>query len=75
MGILTGGVIFSAVGGYNSSKAFPLIIFICIIANLVSLPLPFLNSKHGVYFMMWMTLFFGAFVLPTMTGIMINSVS
>ena len=43
-------------------------------AVLVSLPIPFLQNKYFVYFFIWWLLFFGAFILPTMTGIMLNSV-
>lgn len=75
MGIITGGIIFASIGGYNSPKSFPLMIFIGVLAGFVSLPAPFIESKHGVYFMMWLLLYFGAFMLPTMTGIMLNSVT
>jgi hypothetical protein len=39
------------------------------------MPVPFLYSKLGVYICLWLVLFCGAFVLPTITGIMLNSVA
>jgi hypothetical protein len=74
MGIICGGVVFTYIGGYSAPGSFPLMIGIGVMAVLVSLPAPFLDSKIAVYLMMWLLLFFGAFMLPTMTGIMLNSV-
>ena len=36
--------------------------------------IPFIYSFYLVFFMFWLLLFFGGFILPTITGIMINTV-
>ena len=40
----------------------------------MALPIPFLYHKWTVYILLWWLLFFGAFMLPTITGMMLNSV-
>lgn len=75
LGLVTGGIVFSSIGGYNSPKAFPLMIVVGVLACCVSWPAPFLHSKVAMYLMMWLLFYFGAFLLPTMTGIMLNSVN
>ena len=40
----------------------------------VSLPAPLVDNKIAFYALIWLLLFFGAFILPTLTGIMLNSV-
>lgn len=74
MGVITGGIAFSSLGGYNSPKAFPLMLVIGVCAVGAAIPAPFMDSKWAVYIMMWFLFYFGAFLLPTMTGIMLNSV-
>ena len=73
-GVIVGGIIFSSIGGYNSPKAFGLCCLLGFFACIVSLPIPFLNEKMLVYLFLWFVFFFGASILPTMTGIMLNSV-
>lgn len=75
LGVITGGFVFSSVGGYNSPKAFPLVLFIGFLAMCVSLPAPFVSQKYVYYVMMWCLLYFGAMLVPTLTGIMLNSVT
>ena len=75
LGIITGGCIFSSIGGYNSPKTFPLILSVGCCCLLVSMPAPFVSSKFAYYCLIWLLLYLGAFMLPAMTGIMLNSVS
>ena len=49
-----------------------LIIGVC--AVLSALPIPWLNSFTAVAPLYWLLLFFGGFLLPSLTGIMISSV-
>ena len=44
------------------------------VATVVSLPVPFLDSFMAVIILMWILLFCGGFILPILTGIMLNSV-
>ena len=73
-GVIIGGIIFGSIGGYNSPKAFGLCCLLGFFACLSSLPIPFLTEKMFVYIFLWFVFFFGASILPTMTGIMLNSV-
>lgn len=75
LGVITGGFVFSSVGGYNSRKAFPLVLLIGFLAMGVSLPAPFASQKYVYYVLMWFLLYFGAMLVPTLTGIMLNSVT
>jgi len=43
-------------------------------AMICALPIPFMDDFYYVGMLFWGLLFFGGFVLPPVTGIMINSV-
>lgn len=73
-GVIVGGVIFGSLGGYNSPKAFCLCVILGACASIFALPVPFIEHKFFVYMCLWFVFFFGASILPTMTGIMLNSV-
>lgn len=61
-------------GGYNNVAAQKLQYVMALFAVLCALPVPFVNSFYLVAALFWGLLFFGGFVLPTITGIMINTV-
>lgn len=73
-GVIAGGFMFSLLGGYNDSRSFLLADIIGVFAILCATPVPFLTTKWPVYILMWLLLFFGSFILPTVTGMMLNSV-
>jgi hypothetical protein len=73
-GVIAGGFMFSLLGGYNDSRSYLLADIVGLFAIFVATPVPFLTTKWPVYIMMWMLLFFGSFILPTVTGMMLNSV-
>jgi hypothetical protein len=72
-GVIVGGLVTTQVGGYNTYKAHRLMQFIGVMAVLCALPIPFVNFGHFAY-LIWFVLFFGGFLLPQVTGIMLNSV-
>ena len=41
---------------------------------LAAAPAPFMNSLNNFSTCLWLTLFFGGFILPQLTGIMLSSV-
>lgn len=51
-----------------------MILFIGVLAIIVSLPTPFMTNRYLTFIMMWFLLFLGAFMLPSMTGMMLNSI-
>jgi hypothetical protein len=73
-GIAAGGIIFSLIGGYNTSKAVYVVGIVGCASICVALPVPFLTTKIPVYILVWLLLFFGALIMPTSTGMMLNSV-
>lgn len=75
LGLITGGLVLSKIGGYSSPNAFPLMFLVGFISVITSITAPFVDSKALVYTFLWLLLGTGAFLLPTMTGIMLNSVS
>ena len=74
MGVILGGIGFSALGGYNSPRSFRCLLILSIIGTFFALPIPFSSVKLTVYTIIWLTLFIGALMLPTLTGVMLNSV-
>jgi MFS family permease len=74
-GVIIGGVFFSNMGGYNSPRSFKYCCLILFVGIFLAIPIPLTESKWLVYSCVWILLFIGAFVLPTLTGIMLNSIS
>jgi len=74
LGVAIGGLIFSALGGYNNPRAWLLVLIIGLVAVGVAVPLAFVSTRWIAYILLWFILFFGSFILPTMTGMMLNSV-
>jgi hypothetical protein len=72
VGVLTGGAFFSWLGGYNNPKSFTWCLIVGSSALLFAAPIPFSNIKWLTYICVWFLLYVGAFILPTMTGIMLN---
>ena len=74
MGVIFGGLLFSSLGGYNSPRSFRGVLVVSIIGLFSAIPIPLVSNRYLVYLLVWITLFVGSFILPTMTGIMLNSV-
>jgi len=73
-GVIVGGFVFGYLGGYNDKRSIRLACIISIIAIFIASPVPFMTHKWPVYILMLLMLFFGASILPTVTGMMLNSV-
>lgn len=74
LGILSGGAFFSSLGGYNSPKAFTWALGIGCFALILAVPIPISTEKWLTYVSVWLLLFVGAFIMPSLTGIMLNTV-
>jgi MFS family permease len=74
MGVVVNGFIITSMGGYNNPKSFTLCVVVASLGMFTALPIPFLTSKYLTYSLIWLLLFNGAFLVPTLTGIMLNSV-
>ena len=74
-GVIIGGIMTSAYGGYNSKKAMKLQCYMSILSCSFGIVIPFLSNFKYVGICFWALLFFGGCFLPSVTGIMICSVS
>lgn len=76
-GVIIGGIVTSAYGGYNNRKAQKIQCMMGCCAVASALPIPWMSAPEDFYYVaicFWLLLFFGGFILPPVTGIMINSV-
>lgn len=73
-GVIVGGIITQSFGGYNTQKAMKMQCLMGACAVICALPIPFFSQFYYVGILFWGVLFFGGFVLPPVTGIMIESV-
>lgn len=73
-GVIVGGIVTSALGGYNNPRAKKIQCVMGLLSSLSGLPIPWLDEFKYVGPLFWLLLFFGGFVLPPVTGIMISSV-
>lgn len=75
LGIVSGGAFFSSLGGYNNPRSFLWCLIIGSSALLFAAPVAFSDIKWLTYVCIWLLLFVGASILPTLTGIMLNAVA
>ena len=73
-GVIVGGILTSKLGGYNSLKSLKLMKVLGVCAVSCALPIPFMDSFLWAGTFIWLLLFFGGSILPSLTGIMISSV-
>ena len=74
-GVIVGGFVMHKLGGYetkNSAYALGLMGALCAAC---AIPIPWCNGFYGIAVLIWFLLFFGGFIMPPMTGIMLSSVS
>jgi sugar phosphate permease len=60
-------------GGYTDPRALDVCLVEGGIASACALPIPFLDSFEAVVVLLWLLLFFGGCLLPTMFGVMLNA--
>ena len=73
-GIVIGGSFFSYCGGYNDPKSFKFAVYILGSGMVLAVVITAASEKWLVYSSLWFLFFIGAFTLPTLTGIMLNSI-
>lgn len=75
-GVVFGGFISSKFGGYNHPKSMLVTAAVSVCAVLVSGPAGFIPSNlfYVQVFLLWCLLFTGGFMVPNMTGMMLNTV-
>ena len=73
-GVIVGGIIITAYGGYNTKKSQQICCVMACGAIVCALPIPYFDNFLDVGILFWGLLFFGGFILPPVTGVMIASV-
>lgn len=74
LGVFVGGQITTALGGYKSLHNLYSVLIMSIFSILFALPIPFMNQTVPIVGLVWLELFTGGYMLPSMTGMMLNTV-
>ena len=74
IGVLVGGNVISVLGGYKSKKALYVTCALAFFCLSCAIPIAFIEDYITVVVLLWFLLFSGGFILPSMTGIMLNTV-
>jgi hypothetical protein len=74
-GVIIGGIVTSKCGGYNTILSKKINLAMGLGAVICSALVPLYANFVYVGILLWFLLFFGGFILPPITGVMINSVS
>ena len=73
-GVVIGGNVTSALGGFRSKKALmmtQLMSFLCVLS---ALPIPFIDNFWIFVILLWLLLFFGGYMMPSLSGIMLETI-
>lgn len=71
-GVIIGTSLFNSVGGYNTRASYVLAILLGASASMVSLPVPFSDSRLVVYSLFWLIFFFGSMIMAPLVGMMLS---
>lgn len=74
LGVLVGGYVIEKVGGYSNRNAIIICFYVSILSGCCGIPLPFLSNYKAFTGLMWFTLFFGGFIMPGLTGVLLFSI-
>ncbi len=72
-GVLAGGFLITKLGGYTNKTALEACFKISILSALSGMFLPFVDNIPLFVILIWLLLFFGASIVPGLTGIMLSS--
>jgi len=73
-GVVVGGNVTTKLGGYNSKRSLYLTCGIASLCLFCAVPIPFVTNFIAFVALLWLLLFCGGFILPSLTGIMLNTV-
>jgi hypothetical protein len=73
LGVIFGGILTSRIGGYESKHSILLCLIFGILAAASSIPVPLVDHIVPFTVYLWLLLFFGGAIVPTITGIIISS--
>ena len=75
LGVIVGGNVTTSFGGFRAKKTLFLSCIIAAGCLLCAFPIPFVTVFWIFIILLWFLLFFGGFILPALTGIMLNTVN
>lgn len=76
LGVIVGGNITTYLGGYTTKKSIKQTLLFATCSMLSSIPIPLWVEGQfwGFIVFLWLLMFFGGAILPSLTGIMLNTV-
>ena len=73
LGLITGGVIVTRIGGYTNPKVLGLCALGGFFSSVFGIPFAFMNSFPWAVTLLWLLLFFGGMILMPLTGMIIST--
>jgi hypothetical protein len=74
LGVIIGGNITTYLGGYSTRKSLQQTLLFAVLSVFAALPCPVTESFPIFCVCLWFVLFFGGAILPSLTGILLNTV-
>lgn len=74
LGVVIGGNVTSALGGFKAKRSLMLSIVIAIMCVVSAVPIPFITDFWAYIIFLWFLLFFGGFNMPCFSGMMLETV-
>lgn len=71
LGLLTGGYIVDKLGGYSKKQALFFCLFFSLLSVIPAVPLPLVNNLYAYGPLLWVMIFFGSALIPSLQGIII----
>ena len=65
----------SYLGGYTSKPVLQMTILVSILCLISAAPIAFLDNFPLFLTLLWLLLFFGGFIMPSLTGIMLSTIN
>lgn len=72
LGVVIGGNVTSCLGGFRSRTALLMTILVAILCFISAFPIPFMDEFIPFVVCLWFLLFFGGYMMPALSGIMIE---
>ncbi|EGR27624.1 major facilitator superfamily protein, putative [Ichthyophthirius multifiliis] len=73
-GVVFGGILSHKLGGYEHFNTKKICLILSILSSSVACPVPFVDNYIYVSILIWFLLFFGAGMVPGLTGMMTSSI-
>lgn len=74
VGVVVGGNVTSYLGGFRAKKALLMTIVVGVLCVCSAVPIPFLDNFWAFAGMLWLLLFFGGYMSPALSGMMLETI-